>query len=78
MADFNSILRCGMGGILFLGIDAMTDNDSQYTELTSELMTLLDLIEVREDSTLANQRFDIMEKYGFEIEYGLKISGRQQ
>lgn len=41
-----------------------------------EILTLLDRIEIEEDSTLASQRFDIGRKYGLTVEYGEPISGR--
>jgi len=37
---------------------------AQRDELISTLLTLLDLIEVKEDWTLTEQRFEIMEEYG--------------
>lgn len=43
-------------------------------ELTQELLTLLDRIEVDDDPSLASQRFDIVKKYGWEIEFGEIVS----
>jgi len=48
----------------------------QFTELTMELLTLLDQIEVEEDLTLTVQRFKILEKYG-EVQFGFEISSRE-
>ena len=42
----------------------------------SELLTLLDRIEVEDDHELAAQRFAIAEKYGFDVEWGEPISGQ--
>ena len=44
------------------------------SEFEKELLALLDLIEVSEDSTLASQRFDLAGKYGYEVVFGEKIS----
>jgi len=41
----------------------------------SEILTLLDRIEIEEDSSLAVQRFAIGEKHGLTIEFGEPISG---
>ena len=41
----------------------------------SEILTLLDLIEVEDDASLAKQRFEIGEKYGLTVEFGEPISG---
>ncbi len=44
------------------------------TEFERELIALLDLIDVTKDATLAVQRHDICEKYGYEVVLGEKIS----
>ena len=36
-----------------------------FDELHAQLMTLLDRIEMDDDPTLASQRFDIMESFGY-------------
>ena len=46
-------------------------------DFVSEILTLLDRIEIEEDHALAGQRFDIGEKYGFTIEFGEQISGEK-
>lgn len=38
-----------------------------FDELHAQLMTLLDRIEVDGDPTLASQRFDIMEEFGYTV-----------
>lgn len=38
------------------------------SDFEKKLLTLLDLIEVQEDSTLAVQRFDIAEEFGYTVE----------
>lgn len=51
-------------------------NDEGFTPLESKLLTLLDLIEVQEDSTLASQRFAIAEEFGYTVEItGERTSG---
>ncbi len=47
-------------------------------EMTSELLALLDRIEVEEDLSLTSQRFDIAEKYGMRVVFGEEVSGRMQ
>ena len=37
------------------------------TEFERKLIALLDLIEVQEDSTLARQRFDLAEEFGYTV-----------
>lgn len=44
------------------------------TEFVQEILTLLDLIEVDEDHTLARQRFRIAEKHGMTVVIGEPIS----
>ena len=39
------------------------------TEMEKKLLALLDLIEVEEDHTLASQRFEIAEEFGYMIEF---------
>ena len=48
------------------------------TEMEKELLALLDLIEITEDSTLATQRFDIAEKYGYVVIIGEKTTSKLQ
>lgn len=48
------------------------------SELEKELLTLLDLIEVTGDSTLASQRHDIVIKHGYTFEWGHEVSGELQ
>ena len=43
----------------------------------SEILTLLDRIEIEEDHTLSSQRFEIGEKYGLTIEFGEPVSGEK-
>lgn len=47
------------------------DNES----LVSELLSLLDLIEASDDATLADGRFEILERYGDVIFTGQIVSG---
>lgn len=54
---------------------AKAENDFP-NEFVEEILTLLDLIEIEEDSKLAGQRFDIGRKHGFTIVFGEPISGR--
>lgn len=56
----------------------MTGQTVDYEALTWELVTLLDNIECQYDDTLATQRFDILEKYGFKPEFGQPVTARQQ
>jgi len=42
----------------------------------SEILTLLDFIEIKEDSTLAKQRFIIAEKHGLKVEFSSSTSAR--
>ena len=44
-------------------------------DFVHEIVTLLDRIEVEEDSSLAGQRFDIAEKHGMTVVFGEPISG---
>ena len=44
-------------------------------ELISELLSLLDLIEVRDDATLAGGRFEILERHGHVVFTGEIVSG---
>jgi len=46
-----------------------------YELWVSHLIALLDRIELEEDWTLAEQRFDIAEELGMTIEFGEPISG---
>lgn len=41
----------------------------------SEILALLDRIEIEEDSSLASQRFAIGEKHGLTVEFGGPVSG---
>ncbi len=41
----------------------------------SELLALLDRIEIEEDHTLSKQRFDIAKKYGYTIHFREFVSG---
>ena len=43
----------------------------------SEILTLLDLIEIEEDASLAWQRFDIGRKYGITVELRERVSGEK-
>ncbi len=40
-----------------------------------EILTLLDLIEIKDDASLSSQRFNIAKKYGITVEFREKISG---
>lgn len=40
-----------------------------------EILTLLDLIEIEDDASLASQRFDIARKHGITVEFREQISG---
>lgn len=44
-------------------------------EFVSEILTLLDRIEIEENHELASQRHDIAEKHGFTVVMGEPISG---
>lgn len=44
-------------------------------EFVQEILTLLDMIEVNEDHTLASQRFNIAEKYGIKVVIEQPTSG---
>ena len=44
--------------------------DKMPDKMFSELLDLLDRIEIEEDHTLAGQRFDIAKKYGYTVEFG--------
>lgn len=44
------------------------------TELEIELLTLLDLIEVNDDASLASNRFEIVEKHGYAFVPGIETS----
>lgn len=46
--------------------------------MASELLALLDRIEIEEDLSLTTQRFDIVEKFGMTVEFGMETSGRMQ
>lgn len=58
----------------------MADNDQDkgtwLDEFVSEIYTLLDRIEIEDDSSLAGQRFAIAEKYGLTVVFREPISGR--
>ena len=46
------------------------------TEMESKLLSLLDLIEITGDTTLASQRFDIGREAGYTIEFtNERVSG---
>jgi len=47
-------------------------------EMASELLALLDRIEVEEDLSLTTQRFDIAEKYGMTVVFVEEVSSRMQ
>ena len=54
------------------------DEDYQWPlGFVEEILTLLDLIEIEDDPSLAKQRFDIGEKYGLTVEMGEPISGEK-
>lgn len=42
----------------------------------SEILTLLDRIEIEDDASLAGQRFAIGEKHGLTVEFREQTSGR--
>lgn len=46
--------------------------------MASELLALLDRIEIEEDLSLTTQRFDIAEKFGMTVKFEMEISGRMQ
>ena len=46
--------------------------------MASELLALLDRIEVEEDLSLTTQRFNIAEKYGMTVMFEMETSGRMQ
>ena len=57
----------------------MTGKDSQWPDgFVSEILALLDLIEIEDDPSLARQRFEIGEKYGLTVEFGAPTSGMKQ
>ena len=71
------ILLMLMLNILANRMEQEVDRADDMTTLFSELMTLLDQIEVNGDATLASGRFKIVEKYGL-IEWGPPVSGEKQ
>jgi hypothetical protein len=54
----------------------MSEQETWPTGFVDELLSLLDLIDVQEDASLAIQRHEIAEKYGFEVVIGEPLSGR--
>ena len=46
----------------------------RLTNFNSALLTLLDRIEIKDDASLASQRFDIAEENGLTVEFGEKVS----
>jgi len=55
----------------------MTTNDFP-NEFVQELITLLDLIEIEENSDLAIQRFAIARKHGLTVSYGQPVTHKIQ
>ena len=55
--------------------DAEEQDSSWPDGFVEEILTLLDRIDVEEDSTLAIQRHAIAEKYGMTVVLGEPISG---
>lgn len=51
---------------------------NEIDPMASELLDLLDRIEVGEDLSLTTERFDIAERYGFTVVMGEEISNRLQ
>lgn len=59
----------------------MTEPDKDHIwpdDFVSEILDLLDRIEISDDASLANQRFEIAEKYGITVEICEPVSGRLQ
>ncbi len=48
------------------------------TELEQLLLSLLDRIEVEDDSSLAVLRFDIVERFGYTYSFGFPVSDQLQ
>lgn len=53
-------------------------NIEAYAAMENELLALLDRIEIENDATLAKQRFNIAEKYGYTVVFGEPVSGAMQ
>lgn len=53
-------------------------SDDSLDEMASELLALLDRIEIEEDLSLTTQRFDIAEKYGMTVVFSHEVSSRLQ
>jgi len=54
------------------------DDDYQWPlGFVSEILALLDLIEIEDDASLASQRFEIGEKYGLTVEMREPTSGEK-
>lgn len=51
-------------------------SEIDWQSVASDLLTLLDRIEIEDDPSLANQRHDIAEKHGMAVEFGEQVSGR--
>ena len=51
------------------------DERNFSNEFVDEILSLLDLIEIEEDASLASQRHDIAEKHGMTVVIGEPISG---
>lgn len=45
------------------------------SDYSDDLLALLDRIEIKDDASLAAQRFEIAEKYGMTVEMGERVSG---
>ena len=55
-------------------MEAEEQGDKWPDGFIEEILTLLDRIEIKDDASLARQRFEIGEKYGLTIEFGECIS----
>ena len=52
------------------------DEAERDSSIFSELLALLDRIELEKDYKLSSQRFDIAEKHGLKVVFGEPTSGR--
>lgn len=77
-------LICGIAGewypckpdIFEATYDKAGEQDTEWPNgFIGEILTLFDRIEIEDDPSLANQRFEIGEKYGLTVEFGERISG---
>ena len=58
-------LPCAVAAPIIVAEEKLTEWPDGFV---SEILTLLDRIEIEEDDALASQRFDICEKYGLTVQ----------